>query len=126
MKEPNTFDGSDPKKLNNFILLCNLFFRTNPHIYEDDDAAKVTFALSFLRGIALEYFEPLILEADESLDWMDNWFTFVRTQFGPIDLTGDAESGIDHLKMQDNQHIVKYNVEFNKFAIRTGWDEGVL
>ena len=26
-KEPDTFDGSDPKKLNNFILLCNLYFR---------------------------------------------------------------------------------------------------
>ena len=128
-KEPDTFDGSDPKKLNNFILLCNLYFRSNPQIYEDDDVAKVNFALSYLRGIALEYFEPLILEADESLEWMDNWSAFVRTlriQFGPIDPTGDAESGIDHLKMQDNQHIVKYNVEFNKFAIRTGWDEGVL
>ena len=128
-KEPDTFDGSDPRKLNNFILLCNLYFRTNPAIYEDDDAAKVTFALSYLRGTALEYFEPLILDADESLDWMDNWSAFVRTlrvQFGPIDPTGDAESGIDHLKMQDNQHIVKYNVEFNKLAIRTGWDDGVL
>src|SRR5271156_1248225 len=26
-KEPDTFDGSDPKKLNNFILLCSLYFR---------------------------------------------------------------------------------------------------
>jgi len=28
--------------------------------------------------------------------------------------------------MQDNQHIVKYNVEFNRLAIRTGWDDSVL
>ena len=34
-KEPDTFDGSNPKKLNNFILLCNLYFRTNPS-YKDD------------------------------------------------------------------------------------------
>src|ERR1700732_920025 len=27
-KEPDTFDGSDPKKLNNFIILCNLYFRS--------------------------------------------------------------------------------------------------
>ena len=26
-KEPDTFDGTEPKKLNNFILLCNLYFR---------------------------------------------------------------------------------------------------
>ena len=25
-KEPNTFDSSDPQKLNNFIHLCNLYF----------------------------------------------------------------------------------------------------
>ena len=45
-KEPNTFDGSDSRKLNNFILLCNLYFRTNPSY--SDDTTKVTFALSYL------------------------------------------------------------------------------
>ena len=126
-KEPDTFDGSDPKKLNNFILLCNLYFRTSSAYSED--SSKVTFALSFLRGMALEYFEPTILDSDEVPDWMDNWSAFVctlRTQFGPIDPTADAEDSIDTLKMQDNQHIVKYNIEFNRLAIRTGWDESVL
>ena len=28
--------------------------------------------------------------------------------------------------MHNNQHIVKYNVEFNHLTIHTGWDEGVL
>src|SRR5437016_2810729 len=60
---------------------------------------------------------------------MDNWSAFIRVlrhQFGPIDPTADAEDGIDNLKMQENQHIVKYNVEFNRLAIRTGWDDSVL
>jgi hypothetical protein len=60
---------------------------------------------------------------------MDDWSAFVRTlrtQFGPIDPIADAEDGIDNLKMQDNQKIVKYNVEFNRLSIRTGWDENVL
>ena len=30
VKQSDTFDSSDPKKLNNFILLCNLYFRNNP------------------------------------------------------------------------------------------------
>ena len=127
VKEPDTFDGSDPRKLNNFILLCNLYFRNNPS-YSDDDA-RVTFALSYLRGIALEYFEPAILEADETPDWMDNWSAFIRTlriQFGPIDPTADAEDGIDNLKMRENQCIVKYNVDFNHFAVQTGWDDSIL
>ena len=65
VKEPDTFDGSDPKKLSNFILLCNLFFHNNSACSKDD--AKVTFALSHLCGTALEYFKPTIL-AEEHED----------------------------------------------------------
>ena len=43
-KEPDTFDGSDPKKLNNFILLCNLYFCSSSAY--SDDSTKVNFALS--------------------------------------------------------------------------------
>ena len=127
VKEPDTFDGSEPRKLNNFILLCNLYFRNNP--YYADDQAKVTFALSYLRGTALEYFEPSILDSEDAPAWMDHWPAFVRTlrtQFGPIDPTADAEDGIDNLRMRDNQRIVKYNVEFNRLAVQTGWDDSVL
>jgi retrotransposon gag protein/zinc knuckle protein len=126
-KEPDTFDGTEPKKLNNFILQCNLFFRGNSAY--SDDSNKVNLALSYLRGTALEYFEPTILDSDEVPDWMDDWSAFIRTlrtQFGPIDPTADAEDGIDNLKMADNHHILRYNVDFNRFAVRTGWDEAVL
>ena len=87
-KEPNTFDGSNPKKLNNFILLCNLYFRSSSAY--STDSTKVNFALSYLRGTALEYFELTILDSEEVPDWMDDWSAFVRnlhTQFGPIDPT---------------------------------------
>lgn len=127
VKEPDIFNGSDPQKLNNFILQCNLFFRNNSAYSED--GSKVTFAMSYLRDTALEYFEPSILDSDETPEWLDNWSSFVcalRTQFGPIDPIADAEDGIDNLKMHDNQHIVNYNVNFNRLAIRTGWDDSVL
>ena len=65
--------------------------------------------------MALEYFELTLLDSEEVTGWMDDWSTFVQnlcTQFGPIDPTTDTEDGINNL-MQDNQHIVKYNVEFN-------------
>jgi hypothetical protein len=84
--EPDTFDGSNPRNLNNFILLCNLYFRQN--LPYSDNATKVTFALSYLCGTALEYFEPSILNSVKTPDWMDNWSAFIRTlhtQFGPID-----------------------------------------
>jgi hypothetical protein len=60
---------------------------------------------------------------------MDDWSAFIRTlrtQFGPINPTADAEDGIDILKMHENQNIVQYNVKFNSLAIRTGWNDSVL
>lgn len=126
-KEPDTFDGSDPRKLNNFILLCNLYFRNNSS-YSDDES-KVTFALSYLRGTALDYFEPALMDSDDLPDWLDDWPSFVRnlrTQFGPHDPTADAEDSIDNLKMRENQRILKYNVDFNRLAVQTGWNDSVL
>ena len=126
-KEPDTFDGSDPHKLNNFILLCNLYFCNNPSY--SDDGVKVTFALSYLRGTALEYFEPALMDSNEVLEWMDDWSSFVRNlrvQFGPHDPTADAEDSIDNLKMRENQRILKYNVEFNHLAVQTGWNDSIL
>ena len=121
LKTPDTFDGSDPKKLNNFILLCTLYFHSSS-MY-DDDSDKVTFALSYLRGTALEYFEPSILTLDNIPDWLDDWSIFIhtlRTQFGPVDPTTDAKDALDSLRMHENQHILKYNVYFNRFAVQTG------
>ena len=75
VKEPDTFDGTDPRKLNNFILLCNLYFQNNPTCY--NDATKVTFALSYLRGLALEFFEPTLLDSDNTPEWLEDWSTFL-------------------------------------------------
>src|SRR5271170_4855663 len=125
VKEPDTFDGSDPRKLNNFILLCNLYFRHNSAY--SDDSAKVNFALSHLRGLALDLFEPAILDSEDTPEWLEDWPSFLqslRSHFGPIDPVGDAEDSIDNLKMRENQRIVKYDVEFNRLAIRTGWKIG--
>jgi hypothetical protein len=58
VKEPDMFDGSDPKKLNNFILLCNVYFCNN--FYYSDDNTKVSFSLTHLRGTALDFFEPML------------------------------------------------------------------
>ena len=126
--KPDTFDGSDPKKLNNFVLLCGLHFRSNPSSF-DDDGAKVTFALSYLRGTALEFFEPSVLDPPEDCDWLEDWSAFVRVlrkDFGPIDPAADAEDSLDNLKMRENQRILKYNVEFNRLSILTGWKGPIL
>ncbi|KAG6326867.1 hypothetical protein ID866_12222 [Astraeus odoratus] len=60
--EPDTFDGMDPKKLHEFLVQCELNFRNRPQAFRLD-SRKVGFALSFLKGIALTWFEPDLLNA---------------------------------------------------------------
>jgi hypothetical protein len=110
-KEPDTFIGSDLCKLNNFVLLCNLYLYNNPS-YSDNEA-KFNFALFYLHEMALKYFEPTLSEVDGISDWLVNWAAFVRNlqlQFGPLGLTTDTEDCLDNLKMKDGQHILKYNL----------------
>ena len=59
-KEPDTFDGSNPHKLTSFLLLCNLYFCNNSSYAEDN--AKVTFALTYLWGMALDFCGHLHLQ----------------------------------------------------------------
>ena len=53
-EDPDTFDGSDPHRFNSFLLLCNFYFHNN--LSYDDDDAKVTFTLTYLCGMALDFF----------------------------------------------------------------------
>ena len=57
LREPDTFDGSDPQKLHTFILQCKLNFRDWKDLFEDE-AATVNYALSYLKGIALDCSNP--------------------------------------------------------------------
>ena len=71
-KELDTFDSSDPCKLTSF-LLCNLYFHNNSSYA--DDFAKVTFALTYLHGMALNFFELTLSRLDDDLEWLDDWST---------------------------------------------------
>ncbi|KIO10082.1 hypothetical protein M404DRAFT_130171, partial [Pisolithus tinctorius Marx 270] len=113
LHEPNTFDGTDPKKLHAFFIQCELNFQDQPWAFRTDHA-KVIFAQLYLKGMALEWFEPDLLRLDHPDDWplwMDSWWEFVlelQTTFGPHDPVADAKSQLDHLHMKDSQRINKY------------------
>ncbi|KIN94834.1 hypothetical protein M404DRAFT_167238 [Pisolithus tinctorius Marx 270] len=113
LREPDTFDGTDPKKLCAFFIQCELNFQDRPWAFRTD-RTKVIFAQSYLKGMALEWFEPDLLRLDDPNDWplwMDSWREFVlelQTTFGPHDPVADTESQLDHLHMKESQRINKY------------------
>ncbi|KIN98352.1 hypothetical protein M404DRAFT_158037, partial [Pisolithus tinctorius Marx 270] len=81
-----------------------------------DDRRKVTFAQSYLKGMALEWFKPDLLLTGEPEDpplWMDSWCKFViklQSTFGPHDPVAEAESQLDHLTMKETHCINKYMI----------------
>ena len=99
-------------------MQCELNFQDHPWAFAQDHA-KVTFAQSYLKGIALEWFKPHLLLMDNPNlcpFWMENYKEFVlelQMNFGLYNPVRDVEHQLNHLTMKDGQHITKYVVEFN-------------
>ena len=119
--KPDTFNGTDPCKLHTFLVLCELNFQNHPKAFAMDHA-KVTYVQSYLRGMALEWFEPDLLNVSNPNAcpiWMDSYHQFVselKSNFGSHDPVRDAEHQLDNLSMKEGQKINKYVVEFNCLA----------
>jgi len=131
VREPDTFDGSEPRKLRAFFVQCELNFQSKPKTFHSDQA-KVNFAQSYLKGMALKWFEPDLLSDGLSShpDWMDDYSEFMlelQTNFRPHDPSGDAEMQLEQLNMREGQCINKYIVEFQRLASQVcGWGDGAL
>src|SRR6266436_4609741 len=119
------FDGSNPEDLQAFLLQCQITFNLYPRQYSTD-ATKVFFAISYLKKMALEWFEQGVLEDDPSLTlaWRNSWTEFakeLKTHFRPANPVGSAKIELQHLTMASNARLPEYLVQFNTLASRVGW-----
>ncbi|KAG6326989.1 hypothetical protein ID866_12100 [Astraeus odoratus] len=77
--KPDTFDSTDPKKLCTFLVQCELNFQDCPSTFKKD-RTKVVFVQSYLKGMALKWFELDLLSSGNPGShplWMDDWTEFV-------------------------------------------------
>ncbi|SJL07237.1 uncharacterized protein ARMOST_10580 [Armillaria ostoyae] len=130
VKEPDTFDGLDPWKLKAFIVSLQLNFNDRPTAFATD-ASKVNYAISFLSGTTLDWFEPDILHPNlqNPPAWQHSYAAFLdelRTNFGPFDAIRDAEDALEHLWMHDGDRIMKYMVQFNQYTSQVGYRDNSL
>ena len=65
-RNPEPYDGSDPEKLRAFISQCRLAFRSRPNDFANDQI-KITYAVSWLKGTALRWYEPTLDLPDDDL-----------------------------------------------------------
>ena len=52
----DTFDGSDPYRLNHFLFQCWLYFRANPLQFPTDEE-KINFVMTYLSSVVQDWFE---------------------------------------------------------------------
>lgn len=126
-RKPDPFDGTDPFKLKTFLFQCNIFFKCNYRSFRHP-GSRTVFALSYLKGTALSYFENSMAEGVDE-PWLDDWAEFkkiLEVNFGVIDPKGNASIRFDRLRMSEGQKILKYNVEFNRLSSEVKWDEEAL
>ena len=129
-RAPDTFDGASPNALRTFIFQLQVYFNACRAQFTND-TDRIFFAISYLRGAALDYFEPFINEPDptEVYDFLMVWSTFVQkltNLFGSYSPEDDDEDAIAAISFPDNGKATTYFIEFAKYQTRIKWDDRSL
>src|SRR5882724_4156957 len=125
--EPDPFNGSDSQKLRTFILQCKLNFRDCLDMFKSD-TAKVSYMLSYLKGSALDCFEPTLLNPNKPI-WLSDLTLFIEeleTNFGTYDPIGKAEAELEALQMHNSHQATKYFIKLQQLASRVQWGKAAL
>ena len=82
----------------------------------DTDIAKINFAMTYLTGVAQNWFEVSLNQEDQSIlqDWLSDWNLFVDKlcrHFGLSDPVGEAANMLDNLRMKPSNKISTYNMD---------------
>src|SRR5882724_5099902 len=125
--EPDPFNGSDSCKLCTFILQCKINFRDHKDLFEDD-ADKVNYVLSFLKGTALDCFESAILDPVKPpcLSDFDLFLEELEANFRTYDPVSEAEAELEGLYMHKCNQATKYFIKFQQLATHIEWGNAAL
>lgn len=131
-RSPDIFDGSDPAKVQVFHFQCLMYFSARRSDFPDDQS-RVTFAVTYLKGNPLDWFQSQLSDALEAGDVLPEWFddfpAFIkelRHLFGPRDPVTDAAQFLEGLRYKDNTKAIRYTLDFNRYARQTGWNDQAL
>ncbi|KAI9601156.1 hypothetical protein H4Q26_000960 [Puccinia striiformis f. sp. tritici PST-130] len=112
MKKPDSFDGSSPAKLRNYLQQCKLIFRNDIDSFSSD-LKKTLYAAAFLTGKAFEWVQPYLEVIDDPPPnyMMNSWLMFesqLVTLYGDPNELRATEYKLDSLTMKDGDHASNY------------------
>ena len=112
VKESDLFSGRSPDKLRAFIFQCQIYFRAYKGEFKED-TEKIFFAILYLCGVALDYFEPFISEEVlvQPYNFLEEWLVFVQklsNLFGSYSPEDDDENAIVAIRFSPDSKMVNY------------------
>jgi Retrotransposon gag protein len=129
VRKPEVYDGTDQAKLRTFFLQCYINFRDRPSAFQTG-SAKIQYAISYLYGSALQYFEPAILgEVTPEPVWLRDWDAFkdeLQMNFGPYDNAAQVEIELEKIMMKEHHKVAWYFIAFSRASTRTQWNDAAL
>src|SRR6266542_4728939 len=97
-----------------------------------DESYQVAFMLFHLKSSMLDWFQSTVTHGASSITsviWLSSTAAFtdeLQRLFGPCNPTNDAIICFKNLKYKDSGKAVKYSLDFNRDALRTGWNDSAL
>jgi Retrotransposon gag protein len=129
VRKPEVYYGTDQAKLHTFFLQCYIIFHDHPSTFQTG-SAKIQYAISYLSGSALQYFEPAILgKVTPEPVWLRDWDAFkdeLQMNFSPYDNAAQAEIELEKIVMKEHHKVARYFIAFSRASTRTQWNDAAL
>lgn len=124
LRPPDVFDGT-ASKLRSFLNQLRAVFRTQARRFPNE-AVKTDYAISYLKGGALDWFQPF-LETDPPPPCTTDFKSFAAAlteQFGDPNYKHHAADRLYSLRQTTS--VSTFSIEFRKHATVLQWDDEVL
>ena len=133
---PAEFTGRRDQ-IKSFRLQCKLYWEMNPEKFEKNARGKLLFAMSYLRGKALEWIQPHMEDyidhtnpadlKDSTIDVLgsvDKFFDNIKETFDVGNDTLEADRDLRMLRQRTS--AAAYRAEFSILAAKVGWNDDAL
>ena len=126
VRTPDTFDGTNPEKLDAFEGQCRMVFLGDEKRFSNS-RKQALYAGSYLNGLAFDWWLQELRKSDlDFRDMANNFWVILRERFGYPDHTRIVERKLTYLRMKDTDRVNHHIIRFDTLANQLEWNEPAL